>query len=970
MKEEKPSGGTERRVLIVDDDKDFAESLVDILESRNFIAAVVSDENGLMGAIKDFDPAVALLDIRLGRQSGIDLLNRLKETGKDITCVMVTAYASVETALEAMQHGAYDYLKKPINIPELLSTLERCFEKIQLEQEKKQTQWDLFKRLCYEEGLAACSHTLLTNTDDALRETLHHLLTASGMHRVYLYENFRDPLNRLCMRPVHEVFYDGGESGREMLEIPYVDGFSRWEKELSKGKHLSGAVRTFPKSERDILAPQGVLSILVIPVMIGEEWYGFIGFDDMESEREWTKSDVRMLLTASEMIGTYINRRRSDEAVRKSEEQYRLLANSIKDVIWTTDLNYNIIYITPSIEKLTGFTVEEVMSSKPEEILSPASSGLAYKLLNIEMENILNGTFRPAPVEMEFIRKDGSAVVTESTVSVLYDDEGRPLNILGVTRDITERKKAEAEREKMELQLRQSQKMEAIGTLAGGIAHDFNNILSGIYGYTELALGSVSEKDQSYEYLKEVLRAANRARELIKQILLLSRQQDDEFLPVNIGAVIEEAVRLVGVSLPPNIAIETHIDVKSDVVLASTVQIHQIIMNLFVNAVHSMRDGPGILKISLKNAYLDSDSIKDIPDLIEGQYVELEVGDTGHGIPREHIDKIFDPFFTTKEKGEGSGLGLSVILGIVKNHGGAITVQSEYGRGTSFRVYLPTREEDPVVIEKAEDAPSPGGNERVLLVDDELTLSNMEKEMLRSLGYEVTAGTDSREVLELFKQRPMDFDIVVTDYNMPEMTGTAMAGEILDIRPDIPVILCTGFSEHITPAGVKAMGIRALLHKPLTINDLAVAVRRALDGGRADKAVSAGSGGAADDNLFSGKRILVADDMASNRHLLKLMLGKIGCESDEVENGEQALVKLRENVYDLVFMDINMPVMDGIDATKSIRTELKNSIPVVAITGSEPESGKDMFLDAGINDFLKKPIEMEGLKTMLRKWTR
>lgn len=972
MKEEK-TDKTEKRILIVDDDVDFADSIVEILEMRSYMTSVINKENGIAELLEDFNPHVALIDIRLGQKSGIALIEQMKEIRPAILCVMVTAYASVETALEAIQCGAYDYLRKPVNVHDLLRTLDRCFEKIRYEQERMDSQNTLFSRLLYEEGIAACSHTLLMDSADALTETLSHLMTSSGAHRVYLYENYCDPLNRLCMRQTHSVCTDEDEdvSGcREMQDIPYVDGFTRWEKELSEGRPVSGLVKSFPKSEQEVLYSQNVLSILVLPVQLGEEWYGFIGFDDIGEEREWSKNDIRLLRTAAEMIGSYIKRKMTDESVRKSGEQYRLLANNVNDVIWTTDLNFRITYITPSIEKLTGYKIDEIMKMGPEGFLSLNSSRWVYKMLNIEMSNILEGKFQPAIAEMKFIRKDGSPVIVESTVSILYDRDKKATHIMGITRDITERKKAEAEREKMQARLLQSNKMEAIGSLAGGIAHDFNNILSGIFGYTELALAKLTENDAASGYLQELLLAARRAKGLINQILTLSCQQEHEQKPISIGPIIEEALRLISVSLPVNIAVLSEIKAEPDIVNANSVQIHQIIMNLCTNAVHAMRGSGGILTVKLENADLSPLLAANYSELSGGPYLRLEVSDTGHGIPADIIGKIFDPFFTTKGKGEGSGLGLSVVHGIVKSHGGAVYVSSKIKDGTEFEIFLPLSGS---VVDKAashDTSPLPEGSENILLIDDESVIVNMEKDMLEDLGYDVAARTSSIEALEAFKSQPRLYDLIITDQTMPKMNGAALAKEITDIRRDIPVILCTGFSEQISHARAKSMGITELLLKPITTRDLAETVRRVLDRVKRPDNDIVVTGGQVKAEEFSGKKVLIADDIASNLSLIKRMLAILGCESETASNGEEALKFLKANSFDLVLMDINMPVMDGIEATMKIRTELNSTVPVVAITGKDLESNRETFLEAGINDFLMKPLSIDGLKNMLRKWTR
>ena len=389
-----------------------------------------------------------------------------------------------------------------------------------------------------------------------------------------------------------------------------------------------------------------------------------------------------------------------------------------------------------------------------------------------------------------------------------------------IFRDTTELKS-------LETQLQQAQKMEAIGTLAGGIAHDFNNILSSVLGYTELALEDTEEGTRLRENLQSVLSAGERARDLVKQILTFSRQGGKTFSPIPMKFITKEALKLLRATLPSTI--EIHQDIQSDsLVLGDPTQIHQIFLNLCVNADHAMREKGGILEVTLVDMELDSRFTAQHPELKPGPHLRLRVKDTGRGIPPHLLDRIFDPFFTTKDKGEGTGLGLSVVYGIVKAHGGAITVQSELGKGTLFNVFLPVIEK-PLEKETSVEKSFPTGNEKILFIDDEIPMVDLGKQMLESLGYDVTTRTSSIEALELFKARPDRFDLLMTDMTMPKLTGSELALKISEIRTDIPVILCTGFSHKITEEKAREMGIKAFLLKPILKGMLAETVRKVLD---------------------------------------------------------------------------------------------------------------------------------------------
>lgn len=393
--------------------------------------------------------------------------------------------------------------------------------------------------------------------------------------------------------------------------------------------------------------------------------------------------------------------------------------------------------------------------------------------------------------------------------------------------ELTEHKRTEEEKAKLENQLLQTHKMEAIGTLAGGIAHDFNNILGSMIGYTEMAMLETDEKRRQKD-LSEVLNACNRATDLVKQILAFSKKSDVDLKPINAGNIVKEIIGLIRSTIPSTIDIKYQISSAPMIILANSTQIHQVIMNLCSNAVHAMKRTGGILKIELSTIELGATDIPRHPDLQPGPYVKLAVSDTGHGIDPAHIQRIFDPFFTTKTKDEGTGLGLSVVYGIVKSHNGIINVYSEPDKGAVFNVYLPRIIHSESGIVNPEK-PVKGGSERILFVDDEPTLVNLGTRILSSLGYEVTGVTSSVEALDIFLAEPQSFDLVITDMTLPKMTGIGLSRKILKIRADIPIILCSGIREADTDDQVKLLGIRAYLTKPLTWKELARVVRETLD---------------------------------------------------------------------------------------------------------------------------------------------
>jgi signal transduction histidine kinase/ActR/RegA family two-component response regulator len=401
---------------------------------------------------------------------------------------------------------------------------------------------------------------------------------------------------------------------------------------------------------------------------------------------------------------------------------------------------------------------------------------------------------------------------------------------LQIAMDITDLTRIQEEKLQLETQLRQAQKMEAIGTLAGGIAHDFNNILSAVIGYTEIVLADVAKGTPQHRNLREVLKAGYRARDLVNQILMFSRQKDKELKPIQVNQIVIEALQLLRASLPTTIRIEPNLSSNS-AVLADPTQLHQVIMNLCTNAAHAMRERGGLLKIDLQDTLLDDGFIEEHPSLSAGAYVKLSVSDTGHGMEKTVADRIFDPFFTTKDRGEGTGMGLAVVLGIVKGHGGAIILDTRLNMGSAFDIYLPVIR-DQADAESNENTNIPRGTGHILFVDDEKSLADLGFQILSRLGYDVTTRTSSVEALELFTVQPDKFDLVITDTTMPNMTGDELAAKLLDIRSDIPVILCTGYSERISAEKAQRIGIKEFVLKPIVMSELATTVRKVLDESR------------------------------------------------------------------------------------------------------------------------------------------
>jgi PAS domain S-box-containing protein len=505
--------------------------------------------------------------------------------------------------------------------------------------------------------------------------------------------------------------------------------------------------------------------------------------------------------------------------LKKAERELARLAVVIEQAtesIFITERDGTITYANPAFVKASGYSRDEIVGSNMRDMKCERHDDSYYRSI---WEAITQGRVWKGRIVHR--TKDGMFREFESAISPIRDDAGKIVNFVAINRDVTQEVALEA-------QLRQAQKLEAIGTLAGGIAHDFNNILSAIIGYSELARLDAEGHPGVQAHLQEVLKGAKRARDLVKQILTFSRQGQQERKPILIGTVVKEALRLLRATLPTTIDIRQQIQPDCGPVEADPTQIHQVLMNLCTNSAHAMRETGGTLEVELRAATLDRLAAGRHPDLRPGPYLELTVKDSGHGIRPEALERIFDPYFTTKEKGEGTGLGLAVVQGIVKSHGGAVTVESRPGAGAAFHILLPSLEVAPEVEHEAA-IPMSMGRERILLVDDENDLVEIGKLMLERLGYSVTTRTSSIEALELFRDDPQKFDLVVTDMTMPNLTGDQLAGRMMAIRPDLPVILCTGYSERMTEVQAREIGVKAFVMKPVVIRDLSVIIRKVLE---------------------------------------------------------------------------------------------------------------------------------------------
>jgi len=505
--------------------------------------------------------------------------------------------------------------------------------------------------------------------------------------------------------------------------------------------------------------------------------------------------------------------KRTEQALRQSEAQKQAILDGI-----TTSL----IYFNEDKEILwANNAAANSVNKTPEEIIGRTCHELCTDLKSLCDNCPAEKAFRTRTTEQTIIHSpDGK--IWNTKAEPVFDDKKNLTGVIKIAHDITEKSR-------LADQLKHAQKMESLGTLAGGVAHDFNNILSIIMNYAQIALFQIPEThNEALQSIDHIKTASRRAKDMVDQILSFSRQTEIEKKPVKVQLIIESALEFIRASLPSTVEIVQNIDTETSTIMGDSTQIQQIIMNLCTNAHHAMGAKGGLLEVTLSRVEANRNRDPALAELKPGHYLLLCISDTGCGMNDATVKRIFDPYFTTKEKGTGTGMGLAVVHGIVKNHGGTIRVYSEPGKGSTFHVYLPMIQSEAKPAAKAIES-FPRGIDRILFVDDEEEITVSGKKILELLGYEVTASTNPVEALETYRANPDNFDLVITDMGMPIMTGEMLAKELMNIRPDLPIILCTGYSEELSEKRAKELGIKKFAMKPLEIRDLANTVRKVLD---------------------------------------------------------------------------------------------------------------------------------------------
>jgi PAS domain S-box-containing protein len=633
-----------RRILIVDDEEDFVLSLIDVLEPYGYMVEKAHNRREATDKIRDFDAHVALLDIRLGKESGIRLIYELREIAPNLLPIVMTAYAETDSVIEALQEGAYDYLRKPLNPHDLLATLERCFEKLRLEKEKS-----------------------------------------------------------------------------------------------------------------------------------------------------------------------------------ASDERYRLLVETMNDGLGMQDRNGLFTFANNKLCEMTGYSRDELIGRSMTDILDAHNR----KLYEEYTDKSLSEDSRA--YELEILKRGGGALSVYVSPQVIKSPDGSLKGRFAVITDISERKEAEKRKREFESQLQQAQRMESIGTLAGGISHDFNNSLQAILGYTQMILMDTEDSDSKYPWLLQIEKAAQRSIELTQQLLAFSRKVDSRFRPVDLNQEVEQVEKLLQRTIPKMIDIKLDLDQNLSIISADPTQIEQILMNLAVNARDAMGE-EGTIRIETKNITLDEEYCKDNLGVTPGDYVQLVLSDTGHGMDQGTVEKIFEPFFTTKELGKGTGLGLSMVYGLIKKHDGYITCHSEPGEGSSFEMFFPAKEGDDQCIPSREETDTrPSGDEVILVIDDDPLVRDLAEEILVRFGYKVLTAIDGESGLNTYLDNKETVSLIILDLMMPGMGGRKCLEEIRKINSDVRVVVASGYSEDGHSDALVELGARSFIEKPFNIERLLSVVREVLD---------------------------------------------------------------------------------------------------------------------------------------------
>ena len=767
------------RVLVTDDDYDERFATARVLEREGF--SVDQAKTGLEAIAKaeQFMPDIILLDVVMPAPDGFEVCRRIKSEKRfeEISVVMLSNYNNTpEYKAKGLDVGADDFISRPYNRKEFIARINSLLRVKRIEKQLRlQQQW---------------MHVTLTSIGDGLIATDEH---EQIVFMNPVAEDLTGWSTREAMgKPFSSVFQVVDDATRQPIESPISNV-------LKTGRiiELKDNVSLVRKNQEKLAIADSVAPIR----QAGDEIIGgVLVFRDITEKKE------------------------AQQKLEQALQDWESLFMAIGQMTMILTPDFKIDRVNQLAQERLGVEESAMAGRYCYEVLH----GLPGPCRECIMMKALESKHQESG-QVKYERFDGDFLVTCTPV---LNSEGEVDRIIHIATDVTQIKKVEEERSELEQHLRQAQKLEAIGTLAGGIAHDFNNILSSIIGFTELSLEDVKAGTMLEDNLREVHHAGKRAKDLVKQILTFARQTKEQIHEVAIGPIVNEVLRFLRSSVPANIDITSNLDADANV-LADPTRIHQILMNLCTNAVQAMEESGGRLIVETKTRTFRRQSVGVSTELMDGEYIELAVSDTGSGIDPDIQEIIFEPYFSTKTATEGTGLGLSTVHGIVRDCGGSIALESTKGEGSRFMVYLPALH-GAVNKEETESRPLARGSERILFIDDELAITKMAVKLLQMNGYQVTALTSSMEALRLFESQPDLFDLVITDMNMPGMDGDQLVEKVKQIRPGIPVILCTGYSKKITEKKINGGNMDAVCLKPLSHKDLALTVRRVLDGNSVD----------------------------------------------------------------------------------------------------------------------------------------
>jgi PAS domain S-box-containing protein len=762
-----------KKILILDDNANVRKTVSDILSIKGYAPISVPAGRQAIQKIEEegSDLAVALIDLKLEDMAGLDVMKKCKELSPLTECVILTGNASQESAIDAVNLGAYCYLQKPVDVDQLLIAIRRAIDKMDA---------DRALRISEEKY-----RNILENIEDGYYENdLDGNITF-----------FNESFLKMFGYPENELLRTNYKT---LIVEEYIDrvqeAYNRVYRTETPAKNSAWEIRRKDGTQRHIEASVSLIKNSY------DETIGFRG----------TVRDVT-------------ERKQSEEALRQSEEKFRTLIESTLDIIFTVDERGIITYVNPRFGEVTGYSVSELIGCFFTEIVAPE----CIKSVVDHFEHGMRGETVPI-YEIVLIHKNGNRIPVEFLETTLYDADGNAISRFGVGRDISERIRVQEEKRRLESQLQQAQKMEAVGTLAGGIAHDFNNILMGIQGNVSLMILDMDQAHPDYDRLKNVEKYVRNGAELTKQLLGFGRGGKYEVRLIYLNDLIINSSDMFGRTRKE---IKIHRKLQKNIwpVEVDQGQIDQVLLNLYVNASQAMPGG-GELYIETTNINLNENDVM-LYDIQPGKYVKLSVTDTGIGMDESTMQRIFEPFFTTKEMGRGTGLGLASSYGIIKNHGGIIDVHSEKDIGSTFDIYLPASTKE--IVEKVlhTEAKISKGDETILLVDDEDIIVDTVTELLRALGYKVITAKSGKDALEIFKNSGNHIGLVILGMIMPDMNGEKVYDILKTMNPDVKVLLSSGYSIAGSATKILEKDCDGFIQKPFDLEHLSAKIREIIDDG-------------------------------------------------------------------------------------------------------------------------------------------